>query len=224
MIFVNSMSDLFWEEVPDEVIKKHFYVMHEANHHTYQVLTKRPQRMCHFLRTVYPQHVAKGKFPQGYEHVWLGTSVENQTAANDRILHLQSTPATVRFLSVEPLIGPLDLRGMLHGIHWVVVGGESGPGSRPMHPRWVQSIRDACVEAGVAFFFKQWGGWVETHWDPNNPGPVKANERYLNLAGGHGFHGAGVIKIRRTSKHKAGRTLDGKEWGEMPARTCPSTP
>ena len=217
MIFVNSMSDLFWEEVPDEIIKLHFQIMREAFHHTYQILTKRPHRMKQFISQMVMDTVdGFDPFPCDYEHVWLGTSVESEEFV-DRIAHLQDTPAAVRFLSVEPLIGPLDLRGRLDGIHWVIVGGESGPGARPMHPDWARNIRDTCADAGVAFHFKQWGGWTEASWDSNNPGPVSANERYLNLAGGHGFHGERVIKVRRASKSKAGRILDGKVWSEMPA-------
>jgi protein gp37 len=149
MIFVNSMSDLFHKEIPREFIARVFDTMERAHWHTFQVLTKRSSLMRDFLRKRYgTQH--------GPAHIWFGVSVEDGTKAS-RIRHLQDAPASVRFLSVEPLIGPmgkLDLRG----IDWVIVGGESGPGARAMQPDWVRNVREQCMEQGVAFFFKQWGG------------------------------------------------------------------
>lgn len=143
-IFVNSMSDLFHPDVPDAFILRVFEVMEEASHHQFQVLTKRPERALELApRLVWPQNV------------WMGTSVESQPYTR-RIDKLRNIPAHVRFLSCEPLLGPLSLD--LAGIHWVIVGGESGPGARPMRPEWVTSIRDQCREVDVAFFFKQWGG------------------------------------------------------------------
>lgn len=145
LIFVNSMSDLFHEDVPLEFIKKVFGVMAENNHHVFQVLTKRSKR----LRQLAPQL----KWPQ---NVWMGVSIENM-AYTYRIDNLREVPAAVRFLSCEPLLaslGPLDL----DGIHWVIVGGESGPGARPMEKAWVTEIRDNCQQQDVPFFFKQWGG------------------------------------------------------------------
>ncbi|GIX17930.1 MAG: hypothetical protein KatS3mg119_2116 [Rhodothalassiaceae bacterium] len=146
-IFVNSMSDLFHEAVPDSFIRHVFAVMSAADWHQYQVLTKRPDRMRAWL--------AAAQF-QPSDHIWLGTSVENADMLW-RVDELRRTPAIVRFLSCEPLLGPLD--GIdLTAIDWVIVGGESGPGARPMREEWVLTIRDACLSAGVAFFFKQWGG------------------------------------------------------------------
>lgn len=149
MIFVNSMSDLFHKEVPSDHISKVFDTMEKGNWHIYQVLTKRSSLLRKFINERY----ARRKAPP---HMWFGVSVENEQAAS-RISHLHGTNAAVRFLSVEPLIAPvgtLDLKS----IDWVIVGGESGPGARPMDPEWVINIRNQCVKARVAFFFKQWGG------------------------------------------------------------------
>ncbi len=150
MVFVNSMSDLFHEEVPDEYIVKVAQVMQLAGWHTFQVLTKRSERMRDLLRT-------KLKFAAEEPHIWWGVSVENRRHGLPRIEHLRSAPAAVRFLSIEPLLeslGTIDLSA----IHWVIVGGESGPGARPIQEAWVVEIRDHCAQAGVPFFFKQWGG------------------------------------------------------------------
>lgn len=145
IVFVNSMSDLFHARVPISFIRDVFEVCRETPQHTYQVLTKRSLR----LRRV----AEKLEWPS---NVWMGVSVED-AAALHRVSHLREVPAAVRFLSCEPLIGPLD--GLdLDGIHWVIVGGESGHRHRPMDVEWARGIRDACTAAGVAFFFKQWGG------------------------------------------------------------------
>lgn len=144
-IFVNSMSDLFHEEVSEVYIRRVFGVMRRASQHQFQVLTKRAERMARLS--------AKLEIPS---HVWMGVSVENQ-AYTTRIAELRKVDAQVRFLSIEPLLGPIEDLD-LDGIHWVIVGGESGHGARPMDPGWVRSIRDQCVAAKVRFFFKQWGG------------------------------------------------------------------
>lgn len=164
VIFVNSMSDLFHRDVPTTFIQDVFSVMNEADWHTYQVLTKRSDRLAKIAPLL--------DWPP---HVWMGTSVEND-AVKQRIEQLQSTPAQVKFLSLEPLLGPLQNLA-LDGIHWVIVGGESGPGARPMQAEWVRDIRDQCITQNVPFFFKQWGG---------------------------------------ANKKKAGRTLDGRTWNQMP--------
>ena len=150
MIFVNSMSDLFQEQVPDEYIVNVARVMRLANWHTYQVLTKRSERMLDLL---------KGKlgFAAGQRNIWWGVSVENGKHELLRLEHLRETPTQVRFLSIEPLLEDLGVFS-LKGISWVIVGGESGPGARPMAKEWVLSIRDLCRKAQVPFFFKQWGG------------------------------------------------------------------
>lgn len=181
-IFVNSMSDLFHKDIPDEFIADVFAVMSMANQHTFQVLTKRPDRMqlllnsmifwirvnaARFARGV---SVLKGAGPVLLPNVWLGVSVENQKAADERIPLLLQTPAAVRFLSCEPLLGPLDLEftqqiehpdnegygvDAIKGLDWVICGAESGHGARPMNEDWVRSIRDQCEFAGTAFFYKQ---------------------------------------------------------------------
>lgn len=154
-VFVNSMSDLFHRDIPPEFLREVFEVMLDVGRHTYQVLTKRPSRAARFVRRNHDLFGDRGLPP----HIWIGTSTENQKTAY-RIRHLQAVPAAVRFLSCEPLIGPLSLCGVLGsgGIHWVIVGGESGAGRRPMDGRWVRELRDECVAAEVPFFFKQWGG------------------------------------------------------------------
>jgi protein gp37 len=150
MIFVNSMSDLFHKDVADEYIKTVADVMRAANWHTYQVLTKRSERMTRMLRGALLEHAKES-------HIWWGVSVENRKHGLPRIDDLRDAPAVVRFLSIEPLIEDLG-RIDLTGISWVIVGGESGNGARPMQPEWVRNIRDQCKDAGVLFFFKQWGG------------------------------------------------------------------
>jgi protein gp37 len=149
-VFVNSMSDLFHEGVPDEYILRVADVMKAANWHTFQVLTKRSERMAELLKT-------KLRFAAELPHIWWGVSVENRKHGLPRIDYLRAAPAVVRFLSVEPLLEDLGVID-LNGIHWVIVGGESGHGARPMHADWVRSVRDQCQAAGVKFFFKQWGG------------------------------------------------------------------
>jgi protein gp37 len=205
-VFVNSMSDLFHDEVPDDFIAKVFWVMSgpSVQKHTFQILTKRPDRMRRLLAAwaedaspVWRAGVGPGWKPAyppwvwPLPNVWLGVSVENQHWADERIPLLLETPAAVRFLSCEPLLGPLDLtpwmlpthQGMdddelAWGIHWVIVGGESGTHHRSMKPEWARSIRDQCFDAGNPFFFKQWGG--------------------------------------RTPR-AGGRKLDGRMWDEFPA-------
>jgi len=150
MIFVNSMSDLFHDEVPDAYIVAVAKVMAAAKWHTYQVLTKRAARLRELLDS-------KLEFAAREPHIWWGVSVEDRKYGVPRIAHLQQSSASVRFLSVEPLLedlGKVDLRG----IDWMIVGGESGNGARPMHKDWVVSLRDQCRKSRVRFFFKQWGG------------------------------------------------------------------
>jgi protein gp37 len=145
LIFVNSMSDLFQEDVPRGFIRRVFDTMTACPQHTFQILTKRGERLAQ-LASMLP-------WPR---NIWMGVSVEDLRVV-DRIRYLRAVPAAVRFLSCEPLIGPLDSLP-LEGMHWVIVGGESGPGARPMRPEWVTSILEQCRSASVAFFFKQWGG------------------------------------------------------------------
>ncbi|HDZ74345.1 MAG TPA: phage Gp37/Gp68 family protein [Aurantimonas coralicida] len=183
-VFVNSMGDLFHEDVPDDWIDKVFAVMAASPRHTFQVLTKRPERMReHVLRlsrTINPLEAEARAFGHTFNfeghsllrwpipNIWLGTSVEDQRRADERMPHLLNAPAAVRFLSCEPLLGPIDLREvstagvgaaagnkMADCLHWVIAGGESGPRARGMDPAWPRSIRDQCREAGVPFFMKQ---------------------------------------------------------------------
>ncbi len=149
MIFVNSMSDLFHKEIPRAFVSKVFDTMEQAHWHTFQVLTKRSSLLRNFLRQRYGDR-------RGPAHMWFGVSVEDGSKSS-RVRHLRDAPAGVRFLSIEPLIGPIGTID-LTGIDWVIVGGESGPGARPMRVDWARSIRDQCEASGVAFFFKQWGG------------------------------------------------------------------
>jgi len=144
-IFVNSMSDLFHKDVPDEFILRTFDVMRRAAWHRFQVLTKRSDRLLEL----------SPRLPWA-DNIWMGVSVEDQDYTF-RIDHLRRTDAQIKFLSLEPLLGPLR-RLRLTGIDWVIVGGESGPGARPMDPSWVSDIRNQCIKSGVPFFFKQWGG------------------------------------------------------------------
>lgn len=267
-VFVCSMSDLFHPDVPVEFIAEVFDVMacataacgkrhrHEEEcwtgpAHTFQILTKRPERMRQVLAEELPNYVGHywpgdrplcvsmdaGAWP--LPNVWIGTSVENQEAADERVPSLLATPAVVRFVSCEPLLGPVDLRPHFPqtdycpahdygdpgyppaecayckhhpGLDWVIVGGESGPDARPMHPDWVRSIRDQCQAAGVPFFFKQWGEWTAEYREEKyvrldllKPDEQVAASKY-----------AGHVLFRRVGKKRAGRLLDGRTWDEMP--------
>jgi protein gp37 len=145
MIFVNSMSDLFHESVPDDYIREVFRVMEKATWHKFQILTKRADRLARLAPTL--------PWPS---HIWQGVSVESKEFIK-RVVLLRTVPATIRFLSIEPLLGPIPTLP-LEGIHWVIVGGESGPRHRPIRIEWVREIRKQCVSANIPFFFKQWGG------------------------------------------------------------------
>lgn len=148
-VFVNSMSDLFHEEVPLEFIQKVFKTMNDTPQHTYQILTKRSARVAELANSL-----------SWTPNIWMGTSVENDSVLN-RIDDLRKVPAHIRFLSCEPLLGPLYNMDLI-GIHWVIVGGESGPKSRPMKEEWAWDIKEQCDKENVAFFFKQWGG-IQKH-------------------------------------------------------------
>jgi protein gp37 len=149
MIFVNSMSDLFHKQVPFGFLDRAFDTMERAHWHKFQILTKRSSRLRDYVNARY----AYGSAPQ---HIWLGTSIEDGSKMS-RARHIQATKASVRFLSIEPLLGPIG-KIDLEGIHWVIVGGESGPRARPMLVEWAREVRDQCKAAKVPFFFKQWGG------------------------------------------------------------------
>jgi protein gp37 len=222
-VFVNSMSDLFHKDVPDGFIGDVWRRMEAARAHTFQILTKRPQRMAqvvgdsHFEDYVTSLCLLPGTFSPGWPlpNIWLGTSIENDRYTF-RADHLRATPAAVRFLSLEPLLGPLPSLD-LTGIDWVIVGGESGPGARPMHPDWVRDIRDRCSAAGIPFFFKQWGAWMPFHDTP----PLHWHGDYrLIFSGMDGdplhSHERGLY-MHRLGKKAAGRELDGRTWDEYPA-------
>jgi protein gp37 len=177
-IFVGSMSDLFHEAVPFEFIRRVFHVMMDAGWHTFQVLTKRPAQALAFFHWYNETYWRKGwndddifeQFARLHPNIWVGTSAENQAAYDERVGDLVRLPVAVHYLSLEPLLGPIDMdllgrnygrnyRGWSERVDWVIAGGESGPGVRPMHPDWVRSIRAQCQAADVPFFFKQYGAW-----------------------------------------------------------------
>lgn len=225
-IFVNSMSDLFHKDVPDEFIDKVWGVMSVAPRHTFQILTKRPERMVELV----PRLAARHKPPDGSRwplpNVHVGVSVENQEQADKRIPFLLKTPSAVRFLSCEPLLSAIDLthrpielkdhpefaERFIPPLNWVIVGGESGKGARPMHPDWARSIRDQCQAAGVSFFFKQWGEWAP--WEPKYPA---GDVIHLNIQGERSVYPWVTEPMSRVGSKKAGRLLHGREWNEMPA-------
>jgi len=252
-IFVCSMTDLFLEDHPDEWIDRIFAVMALCPWHKPQVLTKRPERMRAYMRPGKAVALAAEAFEMTIRgiyadpesrigtgvmlvgdiahlrdwplpNVWLGVSVEDQATADERIPILLKTPAAIRFLSIEPMLGSVDLRRWIHEIpadndgdrighngglfsriDWLIVGGESGPGARPMHPGWARSLRDQCVAAGVPFFFKQWGEWCPSEAEEQ---PVYRSE-YRHLGGS--------VHAHRIGKKAAGRMLDGRTWDEFPA-------
>jgi protein gp37 len=263
MVFVCSMTDLFADFVTDEWRDKMFAVMALAPQHTFQVLTKRAERMR--------QYIDAGRLPMGepkrfvsiedgerkrrgdynfilpqqvwpLPNLWLGVSAERQQEADERIPHLLATPAAVRFLSAEPLLGPLSIATHLHdsdcdmqehgaagtctcceprevSLDWVIVGGESGRNARPMHPGWARSLRDQCEAAGVSFFFKQWGEWQPYRHDASGVADVVAVNgalsRGVELKGGPD-QGPRWCPVRRVGKKRGGRLLDGKEHNAFP--------
>jgi protein gp37 len=279
MIFVNSMSDLFHEAVPDEVIDRVFAVMALCPQHIFQVLTKRSKRMREylshadrswhiareFLRMWGIQRIIPGsiltndRFPlaedQPDDHpllkawplsnIWLGISVEDQARADERIPDLLATPAAIRWISAEPLLGQVDLRlpdlvhvhhhpdndkssGSLHdpvvaataqlrgpSLDWVVAGGESGKGARPMHPDWARSLRDQCASVGVPFFFKQWGSWAPKSACPEAWSAADYGQQF-DCQQFDSDEGDGRNFVWRVGKARAGRLLDGIEHDALP--------
>lgn len=263
-IFVNSMSDLFHPDVPDDYIDQVFAVMALCPEHTFQVLTKRPERMREYLnerrenicesvafnaqdgnrvvqllggKWISPQIGEYGRvelagyfddveIPWPLPNVWLGVSVENQQAADERIPLLLQAPAAVRFLSCEPLLGPVDLESVpgifqiehpnnegygvsaIYGIDWVIVGGESGHAARPMNPDWARSLWDQCQVASVPFFFKQWGEWA--------PGGNFDEHIPASVAYDFGTRSPDDEMVWKVGKNAAGRILDGRTWDEFP--------
>jgi protein gp37 len=240
-IFVNSMSDLFHEDVTDEMRDRIFAVMGLCPQHVFQVLTKRPERMLAYFakpngfrftwREGYIQNAGYAIKPEGHfalsvwplPNVWLGVSVENQAAADERIPLLLQTPAAVRFISAEPLLGLVNLFWPNHylslnrrvvfgqlgkeriydGLDWVICGGESGPGARPMQEDWVRSLLNRCQGTNVPFFFKQWGEWLPAMCDGATD---RTGAQVLNASD----------QPQRVGKKAAGALLDGREWKQFP--------
>ena len=265
--FVNSMSDLFHPDVPDAVIDRVFAVMAlcgpqvlpNGKHwpgHIFQVLTKRSARMRAYFhgmawgwrvmeakKAIDPNHIAGhgGSLKTkngGLPNVWLGVSVEDQRRADERIPDLLATPAAVRFLSCEPLLGPVDLGELQAGlpvnawltwldkVDWVIAGGESGPGARPMHPDWARSIRDQCADAGVPFHFKQWGEWAPGECIGEPVTRTETGAHFINDAWSFEefspriaaeLHFGDEPVLWRCGKKRAGRLLDGVQHDGWPA-------
>jgi protein gp37 len=212
-VFVCSMGDLFHRDVPDDWIKRVIDVMAETHRHTYQILTKRPERLNHY---VWP------------DNAWLGASVENLATADERIPLLLNCPAKVHWVSIEPLLEDIMFSGQLakaierRWLDGVVVGGESGPGARPMNPDWVRSIRDYCVAVGVPFLFKQWGAWAPGDAYSLDSLDTPAVHAIFKVAinGGldraHPWFDDHPTWSYRVGKKYAGRLLDGRTWDGMP--------
>jgi len=220
-IFVNSRSDLFQERVPEEFVNKVLLRISLTPRHTYIVLTKRPERAAEVLSRLALRHTRRDGTGWPLPNLWPGVSVENQQRADERLPALQETPAAARIVSVEPMLGPVDLRPWLPGIDWVICGGESGPHARPIHPDWVRDLRDQCVEAQVPFWFKQWGQWVPGQADElveRNGEMVPRWCFYQNNDWGVGYNhdfGNGVVAAK-VGKMAAGHLLDGQEWRQEP--------
>ena len=262
--FVNSMGDLFHPNVEDAWIDRAFAIMALSPQHTFQILTKHPERMRDYLtrksgggKQDVRNHIAWVSVPnvmnkfypnwkgQDVDHplramaiqagtiwplpnVWLGVSVENQDQANARIPYLLETPAAVRFISAEPLLGPVELSQFdeISSLDWVICGGESGKGARPMHPKWARSLRDQCAAAGVDFFFKQWGAWAPAStWCLDEIiQPLEPDVDFSKVSGEvsqwleMNAWGQDCWAFARTGKKAAGRTLDGRVHDAMPQR------
>lgn len=217
-IFVCSMGDLFHEYVPFPWINEVFSVIQRCTHHRFMVLTKRPERMRNYISKIL-QFRGWPESDIPFPNVWMGITAETQRRADERIPVLLEIPAARRFVSVEPMLGPVDLFQWLGGdrqikaphkfnggLDWVICGGETGPGARPLHPDWVRSLRDQCQAAGVPFFFKSWGEWGACDqlqiWRPGDRSGVQPFGDYQVV-----YH---------VGKKKAGRRLDGRTWDEEP--------
>jgi protein gp37 len=211
-VFCSSMCDVFEDHpvIEREREVKLWNLIDATPNLDWLLLTKRPERMAEVI----------GKQDVVRPNVWAGTTVEDRKHGLPRMGILRSIPAVIRFVSAEPLLqhlGTIDLSG----IAWLIAGGESKQGpdeARPMHIRWVRSLRDRCVAAGVSFHFKQWGHWspIDQPWEQDSPKRLADNERWVNLEGGHGFHGEEVWRMRSVGKGRAGRMLDGRTWDEFP--------
>lgn len=228
LVFVNSMSDLFHPDVSHIVLNQILNVIDQCPQHVFQVLTKRPERALPLLK-----HWCDSWECTLPSNLWLGVSIEDQATADERIPILVQIPAAVRFVSAEPLLGMVDLSAIPIGdemwdvygaisrfFHWLIVGGESGPDARPMHPDWVRRLRDQAIWADVPFFFKQWGEWAPTSAKPIR-GEYTGGGIFLHSNGKYGCQGdwwdGKAEALDRLGKKKAGRLLDGREWNEYPA-------
>lgn len=219
-VFCASLSDVFDNKWPLGVREDLWALIVATPWLDWQILTKRIGNAARFLPSAWAHF---GLWPR---NLWLGATVVYQEEATRDIAKLLDIPARVRFLSCEPLLGPIDLRGPLAtgALHWVIAGGESGPGARPMHADWARGIRDQCAATGVPFHFKQWGEWATVYdrdredpdWRKCPDSDADPRGRYLNLAGGHGFHGERVTFVRKVGKKRAGHLLDGREHLEFP--------
>lgn len=241
MYFVNSMSDLFHEDVPDDFILSVMNTIRAAheNGHTFQVLTKRAERMRDFISRLQFDNAGSGRmylqdkglnrqglpisFAPVMRQLWLGFSAEDQKRFDERWAAFKGTPAAVVMVSLEPLLGPIVLPGdflELGSRAWVIAGGESGPGARPMHPNWARDIRDQCTAAKVPFFFKQWGEWEALNEPSDCPQIVTGNKKRLRVIGIDGNIGRTenptYVLVARVGKRAAGRLLDGVEHNEFP--------
>ena len=274
-IFVNSMSDLFHEELSDQDIDRVLAIIALCPQHTFQVLTKRPERMLEYMNKVSLKRLASairspsnlaicthkaramisGEPPAAAQmyrcakpswplpNLWLGVSVEDQKRANERVPLLLETPAALRFISCEPLLGPVDMKGSMPFLDWIIAGGESGPKARPMHPFWARGLRDQCAKYGIPFFFKQWGEWLPDYektahpddlpaWDPAETCPYPTcvwgewNEKMRWVETNGCWHDIEYIAkdywsepeqpMTRYGKKRAGRLLDGRTWDQYP--------
>ena len=258
-IFVNSMSDLFHKDVPDEFIDRVFATMALCSHHTFQILTKRPERMAAYVNGMQRETIESygetfidiprlQSAPDAWPlpNVWLGTSIEDQPTANRRIPELLKCQASVLFISAEPLLGPVDLTEVelpsrynvtpttpayinaltrmdddhLYNVHdaldWVIVGGESGPGARPMHPDWVRAIRDVCQVSGTPFLFKQHGEWLPADEHMRGMWPERANGKVIAREWWPRHDWEDGLPSFRVGRRRAGRRLDGRIWDEYP--------
>jgi protein gp37 len=275
-VFVNSMGDIFHEDVPEYFIDKVNTSMMLTPHITYIILTKRPKRMLEYMKrstnTGLTAQMGEAWLPIIWPlpNVWLGVTAENQAMADERIPLLLQTPAAVRFVSVEPMLGAMDIQKYLERCHadrdgdcnhpgcpqirdgepiktgrhcpldtwphdeeeepgplldWVICGGETGPGARPMHPDWVRSLRDQCQAAGVRFFFKGWGEWRhDFHLAWSRHGVVTLDGEYVDSQS-RGYtekmRMSSAVAVHRSGKKKSGRMLDGQEWSEFPNPPSP---
>jgi protein gp37 len=195
------MGDLFHEDVPEEYIWQVIEIAWEAKEHTFQILTKRPERMLEVLtRSMWWLNDTP-------RNIWLGVTAENQQAADERREYLRHCPAAIKYVSYEPAIGPIDWTGW-EFVDWVISGGESGSRARPSHPDWHRDTRDFCQRNGIAYFFKQWGAWAPTR-------PLD-REEWVKRGGAPEHKEHHPWEFDRVGKKRAGRLLDGREWSQYP--------